>query len=156
MPPQPIPPSVRPEPDNRILRQQAAQLIEAVLDERMEARLAILRWPEQGLLPDPSLEIAYQALWHFEADETQQQSELFYLDAQLELLRQIAWFLKDGRDLPAHFLQGYSPAHQPRYFYDVSPVTESMTLLRRLCRRSVNIWRQALQLNPLLNKKFTA
>ena len=34
--------------------------------------------------------VAYQALWHFEADEDKQRAEVFYMDAQLELMRQMA------------------------------------------------------------------
>lgn len=104
-------------------RRQAAWLLEAVLEERMEARLAINRWPEplSDRSPeeqaDPSIDVAYQALWHFEADEERHRTELFYLDAQLELLRQMAAFLKEGRDLPPYIRQAYSSEHCLAFYY---------------------------------------
>jgi hypothetical protein len=105
------------EPQKMTLRQQAAQLLEAVVQERMEPRLAINRWPESLESPDPSLEVAYQALWYFEADEERHRTELFYLDAQLELLRQMAAFLKADQTLPSYMRQAYTAEHQARFYY---------------------------------------
>jgi hypothetical protein len=143
-------PLVEQNPEQLARRQKAAQLLEDVLDERMEPRLAINRWPEPGDMPDASLDTAWQALWHFEADEDKQQSELFYLDAQLELLRQIARFLKEGRDLPAYFLQPYPEDHQVRFFYDLPPVQDSLRLLRQVKARFWTLWSTAWELNPWL------
>jgi len=81
-------------------RAKAAQLLQAVIDETLEPRMAINRWPESHDSQDPSLDCAYLALWHFEADEVQQKTELFYMDAQLELLQQIAHCLTAGQNLP--------------------------------------------------------
>lgn len=113
-------------------RLRAAQLIEAVLDEQVEPRLAINRWPENDDSPDPSLDCAYQALWHFEADEDKQQSELFYMDAQLELLRQIANTLAKGQDLPPHILRMYYQQPPVRFFYNVSPWQDGLRFFKRI------------------------
>ena len=89
-------------------RQSAARLLEAVLEERMEARVAINSWPEPlrqlpvDKQPDPSLEAAYQALWYFEADEERHHTEMFYLDAQLELLRQMAAMVRAMAQVITH------------------------------------------------------
>lgn len=105
-------------------RKQAAWLLEAVMDERMEARLAINSWPERVMGSDdgidqydPSLAAAYQALWYFESDEERQANELFYLDAQLELLRQMAAFLKQGKELPAYMIRHYCPEQALQFYY---------------------------------------
>lgn len=142
-------PSLQTSPELIALRQRAAKLLEDVLDERISPQLAINRWPEAGELPDPSLEIAYQALWHFEADEDKQQSEVFYLDAQIELLRQMAVFLKDGRELPAYFLKGYSPDHTVRFFYDRTVVEDSSQVARSFWLEVRRIWQTALELANL-------
>jgi hypothetical protein len=122
------------DPDRLKKRQLAAQLLAAVTDERLSPQLAINRWPESGHYTDPSLEVAYQALWHFEADEEKQQTELFYLDAQLELLRQMSAFLQEGRDLPAYFLKGYTPNHRVRFFYPLSVWEDSRMMLLKVWR----------------------
>lgn len=140
------------DPQQLARRQYAAQLLEAVIDERMEPRLAINRWPEPVELPDPSLDAAWQALWHFEADEDKQQTEMFYLDAQLELLRQMALHLKAGRDLPAYFLRTYPEEHQVQFFYDISPVEDSLNTAKRLKAQFLHFWETICRLNPLLSQ----
>ena|GEM_PF-3092524 len=125
-------------------RQRAAQLIEAVINEEIEPRLAINRWPEAlDEPPDPSLECAYQALWHFEADEDKQQSELFYMDAQLELLRQMAVFLKDGKDLPGYMQRMYSPEQKVRFFYRVPPWEEGRRMFAQYRQEIRAAWQAA-------------
>jgi len=104
-------------------RKLAARLLEAVVDEEMTPQVALNRWPYQNpeaLIDenDPSLDIAYQALWHFEADETQQKTEIFYLDAQLTLLQQMANTLALGQPLPEHLLEAYTPEHRARFFFN--------------------------------------
>ncbi len=130
-------------------RQQAGCLLNDVLEERLAAQLAITRWPESGAqdLPDPSLDTAWQALWHFEADEHRQKTELFYLDAQLELLRQMAGFLSQGQDLPAYFLHRYSKEHRIRFFYNLPVWQDSLHILRQLGSQIGKIWRDAWALN---------
>lgn len=116
-------------------RQRAAQLLEAVIDEAIEPRIAINRWPESPDVPDPSVDCAYLALWHFEADETQQKTEVFYMDAQLELLRQVTSHLKMGRDLPPHILRTYIPAPPVRFYYPGS-------IWAAIQRYAMGLWQQ--------------
>jgi hypothetical protein len=128
--------------DLRAKRQRAAQLLKAVLDERIEPRIAINRWPESNERPDPSLNCAYQALWHFESDEDKQKNELFYMDAQLELLRQMVGFLKEGKDLPLYIIRMYSPSQPIRFFYPRSWWEESWRLLCRSWQEFMAYWQQ--------------
>lgn len=123
-------------------RLRAAQLIEAVLDEQIEPRIAINRWPESDELADPSLDCAYQALWHFEADGDKQQSELFYMDAQLELLRQIATSLAQGQDLPPYILRMYHQQTPVRFFYNVSFWQDSLRFFNRLRGEFSDAWQR--------------
>jgi hypothetical protein len=128
-------------------RMKAGQLLEAVIDETLEPRMAINRWPESSDFPDASLDCAYLALWHFEADEFQQQTELFYMDAQLELLRQIAEHLKAGRDLPPHILRTYAPAaSRVRFFYPRSLWADTQHLLSVFWNQVRAIFEQAFRL----------
>lgn len=135
-----------PDEGKQARRQRVAQLLEAILDERIEPRIAINRWPEPTKEIDPSVDCAYQALWHFEADEDKQKSELFYMDAQLELLRQIARHLQGGQDLPPHILALYRGKKGVRFFKDVSMMTESLGLVRKFWQEIQHIWNQALDL----------
>lgn len=127
-------------------RQRAAQLIEGILNEQIEPRIAINRWPESTDIPDASLTCAYQAVWHFEADEDKQKSEMFYMDAQLELLRQIASFLRQGKDLPPYIIRMYSPDHQTRFYYDRPWIEDSILLIRQIWQRFMAFWKQIWQL----------
>lgn len=135
-----------PDEGKQARRQRAAQLIEAVLDERIEPRIAINRWPEPNRELDPSMDCAYQALWHFEADEDKQKSELFYMDAQLELLRQMARHLKTGQDLPPHILTLYRGKTHVRFHQSDTAIDESVNLFRRGWQEIRHIWNQALDL----------
>jgi hypothetical protein len=127
-------------------RQRAAQLLEAVIDEQIEPRIAINRWPEPATEPDPSMDCAYQALWHFEADEDKQKSELFYLDAQLELLRQMSLALKQGADVPGHILALYRPRGKVRFFQEKAPWTVLPLWGKRALQQVRYTWQQAFQL----------
>lgn len=131
-------------------RQRAAQLLRAVLEEQIEPKLAINRWPEPITEPDPSMDCAYLALWHFEADEEKQHSELFYLDAQLELLRQMSRALERGENLPSHLLALYRPRKAVRFFQEQSPWSVLPLWLRHFWQHSCQSWQQALALlnNP--------
>jgi len=117
-------------------RIKAAKLLEAVIEEAIEPRMAINRWPIGPEMTDPSLECAYLALWHFESDEVPQKTELFYLDAQLELLQQIANHLKANQNLPPYILRTYLPASPVRFYY-------SRSVLSDLQNYVVRLWQQA-------------
>lgn len=91
-------------------RHQAGLLISQVLAEEITSRYALNHWP-QATLWDPTLQAAYQALWHFEADESAQQQEMYYMDAQLALLKNMASYLEQGISFPDYIHRAYSNAH---------------------------------------------
>jgi hypothetical protein len=142
------PPIMQHIPDTGKLarRQRAAQLLEAVIEERVEPRIAINRWPEPVIESDPSINCAYQALWHFEADEEKQKRELFYMDAQWELLRQMSRCLKNGEDIPTHILALYPAQKQVRFFQSQSMWADGLKTVRHWWKAIHSIWRQALTL----------
>lgn len=125
-------------------RQLASILIQQVLDEQTSASYALTRWPEHA--EDPSLDSAYQALWHFEADEDRHQEELFYLDAQLQLLQQISNFLKQGHPLPKYLLQQYPPEFRVRYYQPTGLAASCLEDLKRLWKTLKNPLDEALHL----------
>ncbi len=87
-------------------RQRAAQLLDAMLDDFLTPRQVINRWPcPSG--EDLSLDVTYQALMHFESDEAQQQTEVFYIDAQLALLTQMVSYLAHNEPLPRYMCSAY-------------------------------------------------
>ncbi|MDH4379463.1 MAG: hypothetical protein QE263_06130 [Vampirovibrionales bacterium] len=93
------------------LRQQAATLLNGVLEDTLTPRQAINRWPApQGV--DSSLDVAFLALAHLEADhydheKTQQFLDPYYLDAQLAWLQQLWEWLSQGESVPEAFWHEY-------------------------------------------------
>jgi hypothetical protein len=129
-------------------RQQVAALLDAVADEQVAPQVAINRWPVPQGHQDASLDCAFWALWHFEADEAQQQSELYYMDTQLELLRQMAGFLGQGRDLPPYMLAGYGDHPAVRFYYAHSPWLDYWQRVSERWQRFTILWEQAVLFLP--------
>ena len=105
-------------PDLLSPRETAGALLYAVIEENITPQVAMNRWPVAAgqHCNDPSLHCALNALWHFEADEDQQRQELFYMDTQLELLNQMAWFLSRNQSLPPYLLQAYAQESSVLFF----------------------------------------
>ncbi len=109
-------------------RKRAGALMHQLLWDETTANEALTYWPtlQKGLLPDDSLQVAYQLVWHFECDEGMagqgpRYTELFYMDIQLELLKQCAGYLLAGHPLPQDIITCYTyyePPNrwQPQYF----------------------------------------
>jgi hypothetical protein len=131
---------------NRLL---GAALIEAVLDEEISPRLALNRWPtsKDSSCHDGSLTAAYQALWHFESDEEKQQTEIFYLDAQLDLLKQMAKYLGQGKSLPEYLRVGYSSVGT-EFYREKKLIPESMIQLKQCWQQLKTLWNTAFWLIP--------
>jgi hypothetical protein len=103
-------------PDLVQARIKAGQLLDQVLDEVITPRQALNRWPTGIGIEDPSLTSAYQALWHFESDEDQQKTIVYYLDAQIELLKQMSRMLMQGKSLPLYMERPYPRSMRVRYY----------------------------------------
>jgi hypothetical protein len=99
------------------LRQQASQCLAWVLlnDGQAHVTKALARWPStpQGQPPDPSVQVAYQVLWHFAADleanhpDSPHRQEPFYADVQWELLKTLQALLTQGLPAPQDLLACY-------------------------------------------------
>jgi hypothetical protein len=91
-------------------RRQAGGLLNAVFDETLTPREAINQWPTLAGQPepDPSIAAAFKSLWHFEADEVQQQTTVFYVDIQLDTLLLMAKLLSQAKALPEELLSHYA------------------------------------------------
>ena len=87
-------------------RQQAAELLNAVLQEQLPPDMALMSWPR---LTDPSLQVAYQALLHFSVDlQGYHQTEPYYADLQLQWLGELTRQLATGQPLPYASRAGYT------------------------------------------------
>lgn len=87
-------------------RKYVARLVYAVLTERKTAREAILLFPETK---DKSIECAYHALVHFEADEDLRYRDFDYREEQDDYLEFIAQTLAEGKSLPRNIIADYEP-----------------------------------------------
>lgn len=122
-------------------RKQAADLMEGVLEERFKPVFALTRWPENQD-NDLSLDVAYHILWHHESDEDNQQQEVFYMDAQLELMTQVIRHMSQGKALPPHFLAAYSPDMTTSLFKERTFLQELGIMMRQALRYFTEAWKQ--------------
>lgn len=133
-------------------RQQTAQLLNGVLAEALTPQQAVNHWPcPQGV--DASIDLAMQALLHFESDEDEQQTELYYLDAQLQWLGDIANVLSVGESLSPAMLQGLTPDLSTGYYDpDRAKWGPLLTLFQWLAKN----WRLFIQALRDLSGRFFA
>jgi hypothetical protein len=144
-------------------RHRAAELITLVLEEAVTANYALAQWPAptqtgkpgEDSGPDESLDVAYQALWHFASDDpAQYPNEPFYLDVQIEVLRTIAAFLFKGQALPNDLLAAYrgqalkqGGGSAPRFYEPSKPWWQDLTTsLSNTVRQGVQEYREAVAL----------
>lgn len=80
------------------LRQKVAGVLNQVLLQQITPRQGLNTWPAMSG-QDESVDAAYMALMYFEGDEDRQKEELFYADAQLAHLAEIADTLAKGEAL---------------------------------------------------------
>ena len=90
-------------------RKYVGRLVYAVLTERKTVREAILLFPESS---DKSIECAYHALVHFEADEDLRYKDYDYREAQNDYLEYIAETLSQGKSLPRNIIADYEPYYK--------------------------------------------
>lgn len=94
-------------------RAYVSRLIINVLTDKAGLREAILHFPEDK--SDKSIQAAYHALVHREADEDLRRRDLFYKEEQDEYLEFISDTLAKGEDLPSNILKNYD-----KYYSDIS------------------------------------
>ncbi len=90
-------------------RKYVGRLIYSVLAERKKVREALLLFPESS---DKSIECAYHALVHFEADEDLRYKDFDYREEQNDYLEFIAQTLSAGKSLPRNIIADYEPYYK--------------------------------------------
>ena len=85
-------------------RKLTGRLVLAVLTERKSVREAISLFPETK---DKSIECAYHALIHYEADEDLRYKNFEYREEQDDYLEFIAQTLVEGKELPRNIIADY-------------------------------------------------
>lgn len=100
-------------------RAYTAKLIRLVLIGELCVREAIKQFPQD--CEDTSIEAAYHALIHYEADENLRNNDAIYKDAQDDYIEMIAFTLEKGENLPENVITNY------RKYYKGSNMPHSKT-----------------------------
>lgn len=102
-------------------RQKVAELITGVLTQKILVRQALEWFPTDK--SDLSLQCAWHALVHYEADEDLRARDIEYREEQDEFLEFIASLLKDDKDLPRDIIAGYKD------FYTEAPLSDEKGII---------------------------
>ena len=102
--------SLMKEKDYTKERQLTGNIIIAVLTERISVKKGLLLFPKG--CADPSVQAAWHALCHYEADEDIRAKDIEYNNQQIELLEMIAFAFKDGSPLPQNIIEAYHPYYK--------------------------------------------
>ncbi len=86
-------------------RKFVASLIRQVLISRVCVREAILNFPRD--VDDSSIQAAYHALVHYEADEDLRRRDDVYREEQDDYLEFISQVLERGEELPENIIKNY-------------------------------------------------
>lgn len=86
-------------------RRFVAALIRQVLISRLCVREAILNFPKDT--EDKSIQAAFHALVHYEADEDLRARDELYREEQDDYLEFISNLLERGEDVPENIIQNY-------------------------------------------------
>jgi hypothetical protein len=138
----------------RDARKRAGDLLYACLDDERLINFSLSYWPEVNQKqspPDASLNVAYQMLWHFECDmglnnDGLSKTEAFYTDLQFEMLKQVAYYLSQGRELPPDLLMMYkieepTPQFKPVYYNPfIQRVSDTFLFYSELFYSKWNSW----------------
>ena len=93
--------------NNRVL---VAELIRKVLISQLCVREAINMFPKDT--QDKSIQAAYHALVHYEADEDLRKRDELYKEEQDDYLEFIAHTLEFGEDLPENIIRNYKQYYE--------------------------------------------
>ncbi len=114
-------------------RKKVSSLILNVLTQKMSVLDALKDYPRN--LADPTLNAAFHALVHFEADEDLRNSDALYRDEQDAYLEDIANILSDGSALPYNIIEEYNKYHKESLIY---PNIDRKTVFKRL-KKMINL-----------------
>ena len=101
-------------------REKVAEIIRHVLISQLTVREAILGFPHDT--KDKSIQAAYHALVHYEADEDLRARDEAYRDEQDDYLEYISQTLERNEDLPNNIIKNYETYYQTaNLVHDNSP-----------------------------------
>ena len=114
-------------------RKKVSDLIFAVLTEKITVPDALKVFPKN--LSDPTLNAAFHALVHFEADEELRSKDAEYKNEQDLYLQDIAEILAQGDALPCNIIDEYNQYHKDSLIY---PNIDKKTVFKRL-KKMINL-----------------
>ncbi|OGI22864.1 MAG: hypothetical protein A2287_10405 [Candidatus Melainabacteria bacterium RIFOXYA12_FULL_32_12] len=112
-------------------RKLVSELIFKVILKTLCVREAIQLFPPD--ITDPSIQCAWHALVHYEADE-KNRTDQEYAREQDEYLEMIAFLLRDAKEIPRNIINSYDK------YYDMALIPNSKTIwgwLRGLFRFTI-------------------
>jgi hypothetical protein len=99
--------------ETQIARAKVAALIIKILTSTLSVQEALTAFPKDT--DDKSLECAWHAIIHYEADEDMRSKDCEYAIEQDEYLEMIAQILKEGNELPGNIIASYNEYYKETY-----------------------------------------
>lgn len=96
--------------DIKLIRAKVSALIFKVLTDSLHVKEALDMFPKD--VDDSSLECAWHALIHLDADEDLRAKDIEYSKEQDEYLEMIAFILKEGNELPDNIIRSYNQYYE--------------------------------------------
>ncbi|MFA6989918.1 MAG: hypothetical protein WC197_07595 [Candidatus Gastranaerophilaceae bacterium] len=94
-------------------REEVSVLIIKILISTLSVKEALMQFPKD--IQDKSLECAWHAIIHYEADEEIRAKDNDYALEQDDYLEMIANILKEGEELPGNIIQNYDEYYEEVY-----------------------------------------
>ena len=101
----------------------------------MTVKQALLRFPPG--VRDKTIEAAWHALCHYEADDYIRNYDTLYKEEQINYLRYLASILKEGANFPQNIIDNYSLY----YKYAALPRAKGLLGLWECCVRYLSIFK---------------
>ncbi len=114
-------------------RKKVSELIFEVLTKNISVLQVLKEYPKN--LGDPTLNAAFHALVHLEADEDIRNSDANYRDEQDMYLEDIANILAEGNALPCNVIEEYNKYYKDSLIY---PNIDKKTVFMRL-KKMINL-----------------
>jgi len=108
-------------------RKYVADLMFKVIAKVFCVREVLLKFPKN--CDDPSINCAYHALTHLEADEDIRFADPLYADEQNKYIEMIALTLFEGNPLPQNLIEGYNeyyPEAPPNFSSDKKGILKNL------------------------------
>lgn len=115
--------------ETQIARAKVAALIIKILTSTLSVQEALTAFPKDT--DDKSLECAWHAIIHYEADEDMRSKDCEYAIEQDEYLEMIAQILKEGNELPGNIIASYNEYYKETYLPKKSSFLNTLKSLFR-------------------------